>query len=96
MSADSAMVRLKNTARPEEAKAIMPATIPPEGTASPIFRFAIKVRFRLTQDKFDRSAIEVRFENEEAFSTLVSRGVAKELEKRFLQKMRVDLNDLCV
>jgi len=48
------MVRLKNTACPKEAKAIMPTSNLAERTSAPIFRFPIELCLWFAQNKFDR------------------------------------------
>jgi len=54
LSAERAMVRLKNTACPKEAKAKMPTSNLAERTSAPIFRFPIELCLWFAQNKFDR------------------------------------------
>ena len=51
------MVRLKNTARPKEAKTIMSASNLAERTSAPIFRFPIELCLWFAQNKFDRFTV---------------------------------------
>ena len=71
------MVRFKNTARPKEAKTIMPAANSREGAFTPILGRALEFGLWFAEDKFNGSIMRPRLENEGALSAVVCGGVAK-------------------
>jgi len=71
------MVRLKNTAGAEEAKAIMTMPDSPERPLPPVVRRAVEFRLRLTEGKFDLFSRGSDFEDERALTAVVGKRVSK-------------------
>ena len=88
------MVRLKNTARAKEAKAIMPASNSPERAPAPIFRRPIELCFRFAQNKLNRFVSAMRLKNKDALGPAMRRRVAKKLKESLLEEGRINLQGL--
>jgi len=76
------IMRLENSASPEETKAIMAA--PPDmlqRTRSPVFRHPVEFRFRLAQVEFNRPILTVGCEDKRAFAPPVPVRISQELDK---------------
>ncbi len=74
------MVRLENTACPEEAKIIMPARHPPERAAARILGRTLGFCLRFREDEFDRVPVAMRFKSNGTFRPVMRDGIAKKLE----------------
>src|SRR5947208_11154894 len=91
LSIQFAAVRLYDSADSIQTKTVMPLADFPKRLTAPIVDGQVKSGFRLLERKEELIVIYFSSRNQHAIATIVPKSIGKKFDKRFLQKLRIDI-----